>query len=371
MEINMGNDPQTGSSLQHGPLDFLHRQTTAEFQRYADIEIVTTFGNMPAEYSAIRKGAGRMNRPQRAILELTGPDRLDFLNRLLTNQTYDKAVKIGLAAGKGVYAFLLNSKGRIASDVNVLELGDRTWLELDRRLLESTRQTLDKYLIGDNATLSSRAGELHEIGIYGPKAPAALNLPEMGQLDSTRLTIAGAEAVVFRDDICGSPGFHLIVPTSSAAAVWNSLELRPVGWAAFNTARIEAGRPLMGIDFDDTILPAEIGPVQLARGVSFTKGCYLGQEIVARMHARGQIAKQLVGIRMEGDALPVAGSQIYDAAANAIGGITSSTISPVLSNAAICLGYVKKAFIAAGTELSIPAEGAMRKGRVQELGFLG
>jgi folate-binding protein YgfZ len=178
------------------------------------------------------------------------------------------------------------------------------------------------------------------------------------------------EAVVFRDDICGSPGFHLIVPTASAAAVWTSLELRPVGWAAFNTARIEAGRPLMGIDFDDTILPAETGPAELARAVSFTKGCYLGQEIVARMHARGQIAKQLVGIRMEGDALPVAGSQIYDSAANPIGGVTSSTISPVLSNAAICLGYVKKTFIPAGTELTIPAEGAMHKGKVEELPFL-
>src|SRR5262249_34854605 len=142
---------------------------------------------------------------------------------------------------------------------------------------------------------------------------------------------------------------------------------RPIGWAAFNATRIEGGRPIFGIDFDDSILPAETG--QLERAVSFTKGCYLGQEIVARMHARGQLAKQLVGIRMESDALPIAGAKIYDAGQDEIGGVTSSTISPVLSNASLCLGYVKKPFIAEGTKVSIPAEGAMRVGVVAAIPF--
>src|SRR5206468_6008208 len=97
--------------------------------------------------------------------------------------------------------------------------------------------------------------------------------------------------------------------------------LRAAGWAAYNAARIEAGRPLFGIDFDDSVLPAETG--QLARAVSFTKGCYLGQEVVARMHARGQVARQLVGIKMDDRALPIAGASIFDASQNAIGGITS------------------------------------------------
>src|ERR1700677_3091319 len=98
-------------------------------------------------------------------------------------------------------------------------------------------------------------------------------------------------------------------------------QVRPAGWAVFNTTRIEAGRAMFGIDFDDSVLPAETG--QLDRAVSFTKGCYLGQEIVARMHARGQVARQIVGIRMKEDALPIAGAAILDKEKNQIGGITS------------------------------------------------
>ena len=141
-----------------------------------------------------------------------------------------------------------------------------------------------------------------------------------------------------------------------------------MGWAAYNTARIEAGRPLFGIDFDDSVLPAETA--QLSRAVSFTKGCYLGQEIVARMHARGQLAKQIVGVRMEGDALPIAPTKVYDQSDNEIGGITSSTLSPILSNAPLCLGLVKKPFIAEGTKLRIAAEGAIHLGTVSPLPFV-
>ena len=208
---------------------------------------------------------------------------------------------------------------------------------------------------------------------------------ELKPMQSIAVKLFGVDAIVRRDDPAGVSGYFLILPTDSAAKVWMNLlsnfggadplptavgkrALRPIGWAAFNAVRIEAGRPIFGIDFDDTILPAETS--QLARAVSFTKGCYLGQEIVARMHARGQVARQLVGIRMEDDALPIAGSHVFDDKGNQVGGITSSTISPVLSNAAICLGFVKKAFIPAGSELIIPAEGAMHKGKVVELPFV-
>jgi len=146
--------------------------------------------------------------------------------------------------------------------------------------------------------------------------------------------------------------------------------LRPAGWAVFNTTRIEAERPLFGIDFDESVLPAETGPATLARAVSFTKGCYVGQEVVARMHARKQVAKQLVGLRLDDDSLPVAGAQVYDEAGNAVGGITSSTISPVLSRAAVCLGFVKKPFFEEGTVVQVPAEGQMRKATVVKTPFV-
>ncbi|HMB94752.1 MAG TPA: glycine cleavage T C-terminal barrel domain-containing protein, partial [Tepidisphaeraceae bacterium] len=206
--------------------------------------------------------------------------------------------------------------------------------------------------------------------------------------------------IAWRDDPTGLPGYHLIIPAESAQHIWTNLlakfgsstelgkrQLRPIGWAAFNAVRVEGGRALFGIDFDGAsiasaspgkkeesdagplgTLPAETG--MLDRAVSFTKGCYLGQEIVARMHARSQVARQIVGIRMESDALPIAGSEVFDENSTTVGMITSSTISPILSNAAICLAMLKRPHFAVGTKLRIPAEGAIRIGNVVETPFI-
>src|SRR6266566_4491169 len=342
------------------PLHAIHEKVGAEFQAYGQTPIVLTFGEPQAEYAAIRKSAAIVDRPYRGILELTGKDRHAFLNNLLTNQIWDKEKKQGLGAGQVVYAFFLNTKGRIVSDMNVVELGERTLLEMEEEKVETVRAAFEKYLFAEQVKMKSLVGEVHELFVTGPRAEDV---------------IAGVDATVFRDDICGAPGLVLIVPVGEAERIWNHFTqgwagefkedmrfrglARPCGWAAFNTTRIEAGRALFGIDFDESVLPAETGLFE--RAVSVTKGCYLGQEIVARMHARGQVARKLVGIRMENDALPLAGAKIYDEKQNEIGGITSSTISPVLSNIAICLGYAKKTFFATGTKLRIAAEGALRE----------
>ena len=147
--------------------------------------------------------------------------------------------------------------------------------------------------------------------------------------------------------------------------------VRPVGWAAFNAARVEAGRPLFGIDFDDTALPAEAGPAALARAVSFTKGCYPGQEVVARMHARKQVAKQIVGLQ-DGrrQTPPRRCPPLTDDAGNTVGGVTSAPSRPSLSGAAVALATVKRAFAGTGTVLNVAAEGAVRKAVVAELPFV-
>src|SRR5262249_16003068 len=129
------------------PLRMLHEQAGAEFQPYASLEIVSTFGEPQAEYSAIHKAGGLIDLPHPALLELIGKDRLPFLNNLLSNLTWDKQTKSGLAAGQGVYAYYLNTKGRIIADMNVLEVGDgRTLLEMDARMVEPVRAAFDKYL---------------------------------------------------------------------------------------------------------------------------------------------------------------------------------------------------------------------------------
>ena len=405
--------PQPSRRAFPNPLRNLHEAAGAEFQAYDQIEIVSTFGEPQAEYAAIRKGCALMDEPQRGILELTGKDRLSFLNNLVTNQTWDKDRRTGLEPGTGVNAYFLNLKGRIVADLNVIEIdhGDRTAIETDVRLVEPLRDVFDKYLFGERVKLIPGVGRLHRLSLHGPGAAevlreaAGVDAASLPPLGSKTFRLAGSDALVFRDDVTGSPGLHLVVETDRAADVWGHLirqfgetpqtgrrrRVWPAGWAAFNACRIEAGRPLFGIDFEGVpaatayparkqrdeeaaesaapgVLPAETG--RLGHAVSFTKGCYLGQEIVARMHARGQLAKQIVGLRIDGDALPVAGAPVTDEQSNAVGVVTSSTVSPVLSNQAICLATVRKPWMKPGTALRVPAEGSLRVATVVELPFI-
>lgn len=373
------------------PLLDLHRQAEAELQSYGPMEIVSTFGEPQAEYGAVRKACALIDQPHRTIVEISGKDRLTFLNNLLTNQTFDKETKSGLSAGSGVYAYLLQAKnGRIMLDLNVFELGERTLLEFDGRMIDLLLATLAKYHFAEAITITNRAPEVHQIALHGPDSASLLQqacdgelkLP-IAQLHSTTARILDHDVTIWRDDVCGVPGFNVIVATKNIRAIWMRLitrfstgeqigkrPLRPIGWAAFNATRIEAGRAIFGIDFDEQSLPAETGPLQMKRAVSFTKGCYPGQEIVARMHARNQTARQIVGFRMDEDFLPIAGAQIFDDQSNLIGAVTSSTISPVLSGAAIGLGIVKRTHVGSGSILHIPAEGSVRTGKVVELTFI-
>lgn len=412
------------------PLLPLHRQGEAvELQPYDQIEIVSTFGQPQAEYAALRKGCGLVDLPQRGILELTGKDRLSFLNNLLSNETWNKATKKGIEPGKGVYALFLNVRGRVVADMNVLERGDSTLIEADARKIELLRSTWDRYLFTEQVKLTDRRTTLHEIALHGPASAEALQgftgeTIELSPLQSKVVRLQDTEVVVWRDDVCAVPGYHLIVPREGIQRVWMALTAvettavspasssgivngdadapptirgrapRPVGWAAFNAARVEAGRALLDIDYPGAVpdrpgakfdpaaaeespatsagaglLPAELGPAAFARAVNLSK-CYIGQEVVARMHARKQVARMIVGVRMESDALPLAGAKVFDEASNEVGVVTSSTVSPILSNAAICLAYLKRPFFEIGKKVVIPAEGAMREGTVVETPFV-
>ncbi|MCS7033840.1 MAG: hypothetical protein NZ561_07575 [Phycisphaerae bacterium] len=391
------------------PLLSLHLRNEAEMQRYGDLEIVSTFGQPQAEYAAIHKSCGIMDLPFRGVLRLTGPDRHQFLNGLISNRTWDKETRRPMPAGSWVYAFLLNLKGRIVADMNVIELGDETLIDCDARLVKDLKALMEQYLFTERVTIESLLGTMHGIGLYGPQAAqvlqgAAEHAGQFGEGQAAfRLNVGGVGCVAFRDAPTGTDGFQLILPSADAETVWNALlamsergdepgrrRIRPVGWAAFNACRIEAGTALFGIDFggvpvatasplqkhrdeaDDSapgILPAETGRL-FPRAVDLTK-CYIGQEIVARMHARQACARQIAGFRMSDDALPLAGATIHDASGNHIGMVTSSTISPVMGNAAIGLAFVKKPHFAIGATWTVPAEGQLRTATVVELPFLG
>jgi folate-binding protein YgfZ len=373
-------------------------------------ELVGTLGEVEAEYAAIRRGAGIFDAPHRATILVTGSpgDRRDFLNRMVTQELKD------LAPGMVREAFWLNRKGRIDADLMLIELGERMLIDVDIHQAAHTVTTLGDFIFSEDVQLADVTAHWHHIAVHGPlaldvvAAASGQNVQAPRILEPLRaiqVEIDGANVVVTRRDQAGEIGLEIIAPRDRAVSVWRRFvetdtaiaggrrRVRPIGWHAFNIARIEAGTPLFNIDFGANNLPHESGI--LHRRVSFTKGCYLGQEVVARMESRGHSKSNLVGLRIADDALPVAGAQIFDAIrptrnvenpsaikANApddstsqarmgesVGVVTSSTLSPMLGAAPIAFGMIRASHAQAGSIVLVNAEGAQSQAAVTSLEF--
>lgn len=353
-------------------------------------EIVASYGQVEAEYAAIRRGVGLFDSPHRGTLVVTGKDRIDFLNRMLTQELK------GLASGQTRESFWLNRKGRIDADVFVIELGDRLLLDLDVANASGAAKSLNEFIFTEDVAIRDASEEFHHIAVHGSlacEAIAAATNESAFQLavgTAAMITIDKTEVVIAGRDQVGEVGFELIVPRERAGDVWEFLlaadhivgqdkrRVRPIGWHAFNIARIEAGEALFNIDFGSTNLPHQVGEL-LPRRVSFTKGCYLGQEIVARMHSRGHSKPMLVGLRMAKDLLPVAGAQVFaKPAANVpgevvgglgepIGVVTSSALSPMLGAEPIAFAMLKP--IVLGAVVLVNAEGEQAEASTCPLRF--
>jgi folate-binding protein YgfZ len=328
--------------------------TDASFMPYGDqVQIVAQIAVVELEYAAIRKAVGLMDCPHRGLLRLTGKDRLDFLHRMTTQDC--NAMKPGDVRR----AFLLNSKGRIMADLLVVHAESQTLIDLDVHNAGSTAAELDKMLFSEEVKIENLTQSRHRVSLHGPKSPEALAWWQQQN--------PHAPVVAFRHDEVGEIGTHLWTTPELAAAWSNYAEAlntqfrgRFIGWLAFNMARIEAGQPLFNIDFGPDSLPHETGPSLMKQAVSYTKGCYRGQEIVARMENLGHPAKVLVGFVAEGAALPIAGVPVYETAevtSAVVGAVTSSAPAPMKSQAPVGFAMVKWAKHAAGTRLFAPAEG--------------
>jgi folate-binding protein YgfZ len=294
-----------------------------------------------------------------------------------------------LAPGTARQAFWLSRKGRIEADLLLIELGEALWIDLDLHQAASTALSLREFLFAEDIDIQEVSAEFHHIGIHGKLADdvlgAAADQPgfALQPLSAASLTIDNAPCIVVRRDQTGEKGYELIVPRDRAAGVWEFLvaadhvvgqdrrRVRPIGWHAFNIARVEAGTPLFNIDFGPTNLPHETGVLQ--ERVSFTKGCYLGQEIVARMENLGQPKQKLVGLRVQDDVLPVAESHVYDRTeggmGSPVGTITSSTLSPMLGAAPIAFAMIKTAAAAPGQRVIVAADNQQAEAIIGPLRF--
>jgi tRNA-modifying protein YgfZ len=391
-----------GVLMHYGPSDMSHA-----------CDVVAALAPIEFEYATLRKYAALLDQPTRGVLELKGPDRLDFLNRMVTQELKD------LQPGVCRRSFWLSRKGRIDADMRVLHLEDRTLLDLDVLAVSRACAGLASFIITEDCSIADATSTTHRLSLHGPASARLLalcsqsnDITSLAQDHALTLTIAGAQVIVLRDDSAGVPGYELFVPATTAVAVTQDLvskghdaqrhdaperaiallqrddpaaaiRLQLIGWHAYNIARMEAGTPLYNIDFGPESLPAETGV--LHDRVSFKKGCYLGQEVVARMHARGQSKQQLVAIKFERRELPtqpgndehsayppvpdpgsaVALEGTADAAGEVIGTITSATPSPQLAMAPIAFAQVRSGFAKAGTIVVAHAEGSVLRGVMQ------
>lgn len=248
------------------------------------------------QYRALREGCGILDLSWRGGLELLGPDRLRFLHNYVTCD-----VK-GLAPGTGAYGFFTSPQGRILSDAVLLAREDRLWVEVGEGQEEPISSHLRKYILADRVEVRPLDG-LRPVLVLGPRAEAVLGT-DLSGLDAswrhTRIAVHGTEVVLQRRGLMGVPAWTLWVSDSAAGPLVERLTAegaRPVGLEALEILRAEAGIPRFGQDFGPDNFPQETG---IEEAVSYTKGCYLGQEVVARIHYRGGVQNVLRRLVFEG-----------------------------------------------------------------------
>ena len=330
-----------------------HEQQGAKMIEIGGVPVPAHFGEVRAEYDAAVEGVGLHDRGYRGLIEITGGDRAAWLHNLTTNEIKN------LQSGEGKYGFALNVKGRVLFDANVLVLPESLFVDIDRRWIGSAIEHLSRYIIMEDVQLADRSDDLMRLALVGPKAIdsaatwGSTNARAMSQLHHDTVRINGIECRMIRHDFAGPMGLELIVPADRAVELWEHLietgapvDISPLGLDALQVLRVEAGMPWSLEDIDGEVLPAETR--QLERGVSLQKGCYLGQEIVERLRARGAPAKLLVGLIFDGG--HSAAGTILQHEGQPAGRVTSSVDSFKL-NCRIGLGYVKSALAEQGQQL--------------------
>jgi len=270
------------------------------------------------EHRAALDGVGLFDRSERGKLLITGEEAAEFLDSLLSNDIR------ALVPGGGAYAALLTHKGRLLADVRVLRTDEGVWLDTERPGLQALFDALRQFGIGYKAQLHKRTLERGLLSLLGPGADALVpNPPADAEHANTTATVAGSEVIAVRTDL----GIDLICDAAETAALRAVLEAGgaiPLGEATAECLRVESGRPRFAVDMDETTMPQEAAIND--RAVSFTKGCYVGQETVARLHWRGKPNRHLRGLRLSGEAAPGAVLRLADAE---VGVLSSVAVSPI------------------------------------------
>jgi glycine cleavage system T protein len=328
----------------------VHRSEGGRFRDISGWLQPADYGDVATEHRAVMTGAGLIDRSMLGKATVTGRDRAAFLQGMLSNDV--KALK----PGQGCPAAFLDAHGKVVSLVVVYALADSILLELPAGSTEKFLQAIDKFLISEKASFEASDEAYAIVAVQGPKAAEVLSrvaggLLELAPYAHAEVSIAGAPVRVASRTEAVTPGFHCWIAPEHAAAVWKALRdggAVPVGAAAAEILRIEAGIPLYGPDVDDSLILPE---TRLDTLVSYTKGCYIGQETVARVKYRGHINRGISGLIVSGDEVPAPGDLVMGDDKE-VGRITSAVRSLALGKP-IALGYIRREHFEPGSPVSV------------------
>ncbi|HYO91213.1 MAG TPA: aminomethyltransferase family protein [Pyrinomonadaceae bacterium] len=357
-------------AIYKSPLSEAHGRAGAELEERDGHLVPASYGDVMAEYSAVREGgAGLIDLSTRGRIEIGGTEAVLFLNGLITNDV--KA----LADNSWMAAAVPNVQGRMLAHARVLRRGETFLFDTEAVTREQIIKTLGRFTLAGDFRVADVTGETALVSVQGASA-AGIVRAALGEdaSQSERGRVANAEWEGFKVSIIrathtAEDGFDLFTSAAASVPLWDALTkagARPVGFDALEILRVEAGLPRYGVDIDETKVVLETG---LDEAVSFTKGCYIGQEIIARIHFRGHVAKRLAGVMPDAEEEVRAGDKVRTAEGKEIGWITSASRSPRL-NRTVALGYVKYDYLQPGTPVRVVRNDVEVEAHVSGLPFV-
>lgn len=307
--------------------------------------VVLAYGSIATEYDALQTRAAVFDRSHRTRIRVSGDRAREMVSGLVTNDVS------ALAPGQGCYAAALSAKGKIVADVRVFGEEQSVLVDAPVRAGAAWAAMVKKFVNPRVAPHVDVTQSLRDIGVFGATARHVVSgvtgvpapaLDAMLPYAHLALDVGGHRAMVARVPDLGVDGFELLVPAEAFTAMWKAVVdagAMPAGLEVWEIARVEAGRPEWGLDMDDATIPQEANFDEL-HAISYTKGCYVGQETVARVHFRGHVNRHLRGLRSAGMDAPPQGATLHDESGAQVGEVRSSVRSPRLGG--VALGMVRR-----------------------------
>lgn len=350
-----------------------HAQLGAMFEAVTGWEMPAHYGDVAAEHRAVRQAVGIADLSHRGKLKVTGEDRVKWLQSVISNDI------LPLQPGKGRYSSFLTHKGKMITYFRLYMQTESVMLEDVGEVGETTFQALRKFLLyGTKAKMENCAESWGLLLISGPKATHVVqsafgvDVTDLKPVDFVTGQIGGHHALILRTEETGEVDIEVLIPADSLVTAWTSAMqagakygIKAIGAHAREALRLEAGIPKAGPDLNEEIVPPEANLE--GKAFSLNKGCYPGQEVVARMDTYGNVRRKLVGLVLKDSGVPLHGAKLYSGDRE-VGWISSAVRSPQL-NKVIAFGFPLRDFSKPGTELTVEFESGRHPATVQPLPF--